>query len=166
MFGCITHNGPGFAKVGRVRSQSLLDLPVSLCGIPFVRARTNYKRWVELPKPNGRLHVAQLLQSRCYAAEMLNLGIEAKADLSAWFSSSMSKSSCNPSQNLAELPKYLENRKAVSAVTLRLPLMIAEILGWGIPVSLESLYAEMPSGRRNSSSKISPGWIFLSRFIC
>src|ERR1051326_9090211 len=35
-------------------------------------------------------------------------------------SSSMSKSSCSPSQNLAVVPKYLDSLSAVSAVILRL----------------------------------------------
>jgi hypothetical protein len=39
--------------------------PKACLAIPFVRAQTNYKRSVELPKPVRRLHVAQLLQSRC-----------------------------------------------------------------------------------------------------
>ena len=41
-------------------------------------------------------------------------------------SSSISKSSCKPSQNLAEFPKYLLNLKAVSAVILRLPFTISD----------------------------------------
>lgn len=94
---------------------------------------------------------------RRYAAGVLNLGIASRVVLSSRFSSSRSKSACKPSQNFAELPKYFEKRKAVSAVILRSPLMIAEILVCGIPVSLDSLYAEIPRGERNSSCKTSPG---------
>jgi hypothetical protein len=72
-------------------------------------------------------------------------------------SSSISKSSCNPSQNLAELPKYLLNLKAVSAVILRLPLIISEILVWGISISFASLYAVILKGIRNSSERTLPG---------
>ena len=42
-------------------------------------------------------------------------------------SSSIAKSSCKPSQNFAELPKYLLSLNAVSVVILRFPLRISEI---------------------------------------
>lgn len=48
---------------------------------------------------------------------------------------SISKSSCRPSQNLAEFPKYLLRRNTVSAVILRLPLIISDTLVCGISTS-------------------------------
>ena len=53
-------------------------------------------------------------------------------------SSSISKSSCMPSQNFAVVAKYFENRNAVSAVMRLLPFIIAETLVGGIPISFES----------------------------
>ena len=68
----------------------------------------------------GRAGLVKGVTSKCiYAAGVLNLGIDFNADFSNELSSSISKSSCKPNQNLAELPKYFEKRKAVSAVILR-----------------------------------------------
>lgn len=54
--------------------------------------------------------------------------ISFNSDSFASFSYSMSQqSSGSPSQNFAEFPKYSLNRKAVSAVILRLPFTISEI---------------------------------------
>lgn len=57
----------------------------------------------------------------------------------AVISSSKSKSFCKPSKNFAELPKYLLNLSAVSAVILLEPFTISEILVCGIAISLASL---------------------------
>jgi hypothetical protein len=74
---------------------------------------------------------------RHYAAFPANLRIELSVSFKRRDSSSISKSSCSPSQNLADTPKYFERRSAVSAVTARFPLIMAEIRGWGMPVSFE-----------------------------
>jgi hypothetical protein len=52
-------------------------------------------------------------------------------------SSSISKSSCSPNQNLAELPKNMESLIAVSADILLFPFIISEIRVCGIDCSLE-----------------------------
>ncbi len=53
--------------------------------------------------------------------------------------------------------KNLDTLKAVSAVILRFPLMISLILVRGMNVSLESRYALIPIGIKNSSFRTSPG---------
>ena len=63
-----------------------------------------------------------------YATLVFNAFIDFRIKPFVDISSSISKSSCKPSQNFAEFPKYLLNLKAVSAVILRLPLTISEIL--------------------------------------
>jgi hypothetical protein len=75
----------------------------------------------------------------CYATFALNALIELRIGPFDIVSSSISKSFCSPSQTLGEFPKYLLNQKAVSAVILRFPLSISEILVWGISKSFASL---------------------------
>ena len=87
--------------------------------------------------------------------------MESNSDCFDFSASSKSKSSWIPNQNFAEFPKNFENRSAVSAVILRFPWMISDILVWGRCVSFARRYAEIPKGLINSSFKISPGWIFL-----
>ena len=74
--------------------------------------------------------------------------------------SSKSKSSWIPNQNFAEFPKNFEKRSAVSAVILRFPWIISDILVWERCVAFASRYAEIPKGLINSSFKISPGCMF------
>ncbi len=63
-----------------------------------------------------------------------------------------------------EFPKNLDRRKAVSAVILRLPLIIYNILVRDIFISLDNLYAIIPNGSKNSSLNISHGLIFDNLF--
>src|SRR5205823_2901485 len=54
---------------------------------------------------------------------------------------------------------YRARRSAVSAVMARWPRTISLIRRGGTPVSLARRYWLRPSGARNSSCRISPGWI-------
>src|SRR6266849_3216847 len=60
-------------------------------------------------------------------------------------------------QKAAEVPRYLANRSAVSAVIERVPWMISLIRGGGTRISLASRYWLIPKGLRNSSNRTSPG---------
>jgi YD repeat-containing protein len=62
-------------------------------------------------------------------------------------------------QNRSEVPKNRASRSAVSALIRRWPCTISLIRRAGTPICLASWYWLTPSGRRNSSSKISPGCI-------
>src|SRR5208337_2989773 len=70
-----------------------------------------------------------------------------------------SQSSCNPSQNSADMPRTRPSRSAVSGVTPLLLLIISFNLGNDTP-SLEAKTTWlMAKGLRNSSSNISPGCV-------
>jgi hypothetical protein len=67
------------------------------------------------------------------------------------FSRSRSYRTCRFSQNLSDIPKYRDNRRAISAVIARGPRTISLIRRGGTLVSLATRYWLMPSGIRNSS---------------
>src|SRR5882672_629722 len=66
---------------------------------------------------------------------------------------------CRLTQNSGLVRKKRARRKAVSAVTERSPLMMAPIRVAGTRRAIARALADMPSGLRNSSLKISPGWV-------
>src|SRR6202046_3918730 len=70
---------------------------------------------------------------------------------------------CSVIQNSALVPKNRANRRAVSAVTDRSPLTMAPIRVAGTRKAIASALTDMQSGLRNSSLKISPGWV-VTRF--
>ncbi len=82
---------------------------------------------------NCRINKADNLYQATFS---LNVFIDWMIELFSTSSCSISKSSCNPIQNLWEFPKYLLSLKAVSAVILRFPLIIWDNLVWGILISI------------------------------
>ena len=96
----------------------------------------------------------------CQATFFFISGISVKSFAKIFTDSSISKSSWSPSQNFAEVPKYLLNLNAVSAVILLFRFTISLTLVWGILRSFASLYWLIPIGIRNSSNKTSPGCMF------
>ena len=75
-----------------------------------------------------------------------------------------SQSSCNPSQNSADIPRTLASLRAVSGVTPRLPLIISLRRGNETPSLVAKSDCVIANGFRNSSSSISPGWVG-ARFV-
>lgn len=70
-----------------------------------------------------------------------------------------SQSSWRPSQNSADIPRTRANLNAVSGVTARFPRTISFRRGNDTPRRAANSDCVTPSGRRNSSSNISPGWV-------
>jgi len=71
--------------------------------------------------------------------------------------SSRSCSDCKPIQNAAEVPKNFAKRKAVSALSPRLHLVISVRREAGMPVERDTNARLKPIGLMNSSKRISPG---------
>jgi len=70
-----------------------------------------------------------------------------------------SQSCCKPNQKFADIPNTRDNRKAVSGVTERRPLMISLRRGYETPRRRASSACVSSRGLTNSSKSISPGWV-------
>lgn len=78
---------------------------------------------------------------------------------SSCFSASYSWFGNGRSARGTTVPFIQDKRKAVSGVMARLPCTISLIRRGGILISLAKRYWLISIGRKNSSSKISPGWM-------
>ncbi len=76
---------------------------------------------MSIKKRNGSNRYEKGKRSRC-------LHFEGNERLRSTNPSSILKSSFRPSQNFADTPKYYDNLRAVSAVTVLFPFIMAEIL--------------------------------------